>query len=117
MPSPATVGQTRAFLQRCYGVLHDDSTHYVIVAADDRGLTVGTCCDGVAEAAGLLRKALGAITGNPLAVDRDSPSVIVKRADLEAVLRAGWPSMPTEVESRLREVLGQDDEGEGTGHD
>ena len=108
MPS---VGETRAFLQTCYGVPHADTTHYVIVADADTGLTVGTCCDGIAEAAGLLRTALGAITGNPLAVERDSPSVIVRRADLEAALQAAWGWLPADMESRLRAALGQDAEG------
>src|ERR1035441_5271147 len=58
MADRITVGETRAFLAASYGIPHGDDTHFVIVAEAVNGMTVGTCCDETAEAAGMLRTAL-----------------------------------------------------------
>ena len=88
--SPVTVGATREFLARHYGVPHGDDTHYVIVASSVKDLTVGTCCDGVDEAAMLLADAAAQIGAARPAIARASASVIVSRSDLRAVLAAAF---------------------------
>jgi hypothetical protein len=108
MASRITVGETRAFLAAHYGVPHREDTQYVIVAEAVNGMTVGTCCDGTAEAAGMLRTALREIGAALPALAPGSPSVIVGRDDLRAVLNAR-PCANAEALSRLRDAMGEDE--------
>ena len=107
MADRITVGETRAFLAASYGIPHGDDTHFVIVAEAVNGMTVGTCCAETAEAAGMLRTALREISRAAPTLAPGSPSVIVGRDDLRAVLNAR-PCADAEALSRLRDALGED---------
>jgi hypothetical protein len=99
-----TVGVTRAFLAANYSVPHRDDTHFVIVADSVDGTTITTCCDGLEEATGMLRLALRDIGAAQPKLAQASPSVIVGRDDLRAVLlRAG--ALPVDILARLRAAL------------
>jgi hypothetical protein len=90
MAADITVGETRAFLARCYGLPHADTTHYVIAAEGPGGsVVIATCCDSVSEAAGMLAGALSAVTGEPVLAP-ESRSVIVSRDDLSTILADAW---------------------------
>jgi hypothetical protein len=102
-----TVGATRAFLAAHYGVPHEDDTHYVLVAEAVNGMTVGTCCDGLDEATGMLRAALREIGKQVPGVAPGSPSVIVGRDDLKAALLAAG-ALPLDILQRLCAALGKD---------
>lgn len=105
MTSKATVGATRAFLAAHYSVPHRDDTHFVIVADSADGTTIGTCCDGLAEATGMLRFALHEIGAAQPALAAVSPSVIIGRDDLKAAILAGH-MLPADILGRLRAALG-----------
>ena len=105
MSDRPTVGATRAFLAAHYGVPHEDDTHFVLVAEAENGMTVSTCCDGVAEAAGMLRCALREIGRIAPDLAPESPSVIVHRDDLKAALLAAG-ALPVDILDRLRAALG-----------
>lgn len=107
MTDRATVGVTRAHLAAAYGVPHRDDTHFVIVADSVDGTVISTCCDGLEEATGMLRLALREIGAAQPSLAAASPSVIVGRDDLRALLGAR-PCADAEALSRLRAALGED---------
>ena len=105
MSDHATVGATRAFLAEHYGVPHQDNTHFVVIAEAANGTTVGTCCDGSAEIEGMLRLVLYSLGAAQPPLAQGSPSVLVSRDDLKAVLGSA-PCCSGDVLDRLRAALG-----------
>jgi len=103
-----SVGAVRDFLSAHCGIPRAEVAHYVSVVAGPDGdvRAIETCCDGTAEAAGMLREAMEALNGD-FPLDPASPAVIVGREDLRRILdRSG--AIPADVLSRLRAALGEE---------